>query len=138
MTQFCSDAKFIKEKLQVEPMYNLHGIVNHYGTLGFGHYVSYTQNPFDGKWYRYDDLIREQVAEEDLHKESAYLLFYVRKDLASKELDQVFPNIENEYFAGKPIKLNGLDGFVTENVTPGKSKKVEIKLKSNPKRSIVA
>lgn len=119
-------------------MYDLHGIVNHYGTLGFGHYVCYTKNPFDAKWYRYDDLIREEVSEEHIHKESAYLLFYVRKDLESKELEQVYPNIEHDYFAGKPIKLNGQDGFVTENVTPGKSKKVEVKLKNNPMTSTVS
>ena len=78
LTAFCSDASFIRETLQIEPLYNLHGIVNHYGTLGFGHYVSFTRNPFDQKWYRYDDLNREEVQEEELHKESAYLLFYVR------------------------------------------------------------
>ena len=74
------------DKLQVETSYNLHGVVNHYGTLGFGHYVSFTKNPFDGKWYRYDDLYRDEVGEDELHKDSAYLLFYIRKDVESKDL----------------------------------------------------
>ena len=64
----------------------MHGVVNHYGTLGFGHYVSFTKNPFDGKWYRYDDLYRDEVGEDELHKDSAYLLFYIRKDVESKDL----------------------------------------------------
>jgi hypothetical protein len=55
--------------------------VNHYGSLGFGHYVSFAKNPFNEKFYKYDDLSREEVSEEAIHKESAYLLFYVRKDL---------------------------------------------------------
>ena len=83
-TQFCSDAKFLKDTLDVQPVYDLHGIVNHYGTLGFGHYVSFVKNQFDEKWYRYDDLSREEVSEDQLHKESAYLLFYIRKDLHEK------------------------------------------------------
>jgi len=55
--------------------------VNHYGSLGFGHYVSFAKNSFNEKFYKYDDLSREEVSEEAIHKESAYLLFYVRKDL---------------------------------------------------------
>ena len=86
MTQFMSDAEFVKKELQIEPSYNLHGVVNHYGHLGFGHYVSYTKNPFDQKWYRYDDLSREEVDEKQINKESAYLLFYVRKDIEAKTL----------------------------------------------------
>ena len=80
--------------------------MNHYGQLGFGHYVSYTKNPFEDKWYRYDDLYREEVNENQINKESAYLLFYVRKDMESKDLSQVMPDIEKDYFVGKPIKIN--------------------------------
>ena len=92
------------ETLGVEAKYDLHGIVNHYGTLGFGHYISFTRNPFDNKWYKYDDLNREEVPEEKIHKESAYLLFYIRKDVLEQSLNQVIPNIESDLFPGKPIK----------------------------------
>ena len=93
----------------------MHGVVNHFGTLGFGHYVSYTRNPFDDKWYRYDDLYREEVTEDKINKDSAYLLFYIRKDVENKELQAIMPNIETDYFAGKPIKLSNTEGFVVEN-----------------------
>ena len=116
--------------------------MNHYGQLGFGHYVSYTRNPFEEKWYRYDDLNREEVNEDQINKESAYLLFYVRKDLDTKELSQVMPNIEKDHFAGKPIKINNQDGFVMENpvIQTGqqssargrKDNSIVIKLKSQP------
>lgn len=46
--------------------------------MTYGHYTSVVRNPFDRKWYRYDDNLREEVAEEDLSKENAYILFYVR------------------------------------------------------------
>ena len=115
--------KFLREELKVDaPLYDLHGMVNHYGTLGFGHYVSYTKNHFDEKWYRYDDLYREEVSEDQLHKASAYLLFYVRKDIALKNLAQVMPDIEREYFPGKPVKLQQNDGFIVENQTTKTSK----------------
>lgn len=90
---FCTDTKFLKETFEIEPIYDLHGIVNHYGTLGFGHYVSFVKNQFDGKWYKYDDLGREEVTEDKLHKESAYILFYLRKDVENKDVSQVMPHI---------------------------------------------
>ena len=67
-----------------------------------------------------------------MHKDSAYLLFYLRKDVEGKNLAQVFPNIQSDYFVGKPVKLQGSDGFVTGNPTKGGGKKIEIKLKSQP------
>lgn len=86
ISQFVSDPGFIKKYFNIEPTYNLHGIVNHFGQLGFGHYVSYTRNHFEDKWYRYDDLYREEVNENKINKESAYLLFYIRKDMETKDL----------------------------------------------------
>lgn len=111
--------------------------MNHYGTLGFGHYVCYTKNPFDGKWYRYNDLVREEVTEEELHKEAAYLLFYIRKDVDGRELESLFPNIEKDVFIGKPVKVNGKDGFITDDNAPGKGRNVEVKLKNNPQKVTV-
>lgn len=113
-------------------------MVNHYGTLGFGHYVSFTRNPFDSKWYRYDDLNREEVSEDQLDKESAYLLFYVRRDIETKTLSQVLPNIESEFFAGKPVKMNNMDGFVTQTPTAGGGSQVTVKLKGSASSSVVS
>lgn len=59
----------------------------------------------------------------------------MRKDLETKDLNQVMPNIEREFFTGKPVKMNNLDGFVTvgSSATPGGNSgnnQVTIKLKS--------
>ena len=106
-------------------------MVNHYGTLGFGHYISFTKNAFDGKWYKYDDLNREEVSEEKLHKESAYLLFYIRKDVLDKGLMDVVPNIETDYFPGKPIHTkSNTEGFVIKHVKKGE-KTMNVKIKSD-------
>lgn len=42
-------------KLDISSKYDLTGFIIHTGTLTMGHYVSIVKNPFDGKWYLYDD-----------------------------------------------------------------------------------
>ena len=80
MEQYTPSSKFTPDH-DISTQYDLHGIVNHYGTLGFGHYVSFVKNHFDQTWYKYDDNTRQEVKEEQLEKESAYLLFSIRKDV---------------------------------------------------------
>ena len=48
------------------------------------------------------------------------------------------PNIEDEYFAGKPVKFQNAEGFVVENQTNLASKKIIIKLRNNPMPSTVS
>jgi ubiquitin C-terminal hydrolase len=63
--------------------YDLYGIINHYGSLSFGHYISTIKNFDENQWYQYDDSHRTQISEDQIQKEAAYILFYVRKDLQS-------------------------------------------------------
>ena len=110
---YFADLKFATKELGIKTQYDLHGVVNHFGTLGFGHYVSFVKNPFDEKWYKYDDTNREQVSEDKIHKESAYLLFYVRRDLAGQSITNIVPQLQHDFFPGKPIKTKrGKSGFV--------------------------
>jgi len=44
-------------------------------------------------WYQYDDSSVNQVAESKIHSLNAYILFYKRKDLASKPLDKIYRSI---------------------------------------------
>lgn len=129
IANFTTDTTFLKQKLDIEAKYDLHGVVNHYGTLGFGHYVSFTKNPYDNKWYKYDDQTREEIKEEQIHKESAYILFYLRKDMKGKDIEAFFPNINTAMFPGRPVKTHtGLEGFVITNKDKGKDQ-VEVKVK---------
>lgn len=64
-----------KEKI----LYDLVGVSNHYGNVGFGHYTAYCQNPFDQKWYDFDDTSVTEIEEKSIVTEAAYLLFYHRK-----------------------------------------------------------
>jgi ubiquitin carboxyl-terminal hydrolase 4/11/15 len=36
-------------------MYDLYGVVNHYGSMGAGHYTAYCQNFLNKKWYEFND-----------------------------------------------------------------------------------
>jgi hypothetical protein len=90
-------------------------MINHYGTLSFGHYISIVKNQYDSKWYKYDDSFCMPIQEDQIRKEDAYILFYIRKDLQSKQLEQVFPSIQKDFFPGKPVTTANGEGYVVEN-----------------------
>ncbi|BFZ59661.1 hypothetical protein YB2330_000675 [Saitoella coloradoensis] len=60
-------------------VYDLFGVVNHFGGLGGGHYTSYTKNFHDGKFYNFDDSHVSPVDEDRIVTPAAYLLFYRRR-----------------------------------------------------------
>ncbi|CAD8067833.1 unnamed protein product [Paramecium sonneborni] len=81
--------EFVKDSLDQSVkncQYFLCGIVNHSGTLYGGHYTADSKNPFNQKWYRYNDSdvreidIKQQRYDTD-GSSSPYILFYARKSL---------------------------------------------------------
>lgn len=60
-------------------LYDLYGIVNHYGTLSKGHYTA-TVKSEDGTWIAYDDEKPLKVKEKDVSTRSAYLAFFKRSN----------------------------------------------------------
>ncbi|CAD8150879.1 unnamed protein product [Paramecium octaurelia] len=81
--------KFIQDSLDQSTkncQYSLCGIVNHSGTLYGGHYTADSLNPFNLKWYRYNDSdVREIDVKQQRYdtdgSSSPYILFYARKSL---------------------------------------------------------
>jgi len=72
------------------------------------------------------------IPESSINKESAYILFYIRKDVASKQLSQIFPNIESDIFVGKPvITRDNKQGFVAK-VVEGHGFEVKLKNSDTP------
>merc|ERR1712032_144433 len=58
--------------------YKLYAVVNHSGTLGFGHYTAYGrvgEGP-DRQWYHFDDSTVTRADEADVISKAAYILFY--------------------------------------------------------------
>ena len=73
--------------------------------------MSINKNPYNGKWYKYDDQFRIEIPESQIAKENAYILFYIRKDVIDKKLSDIFPSI-NQIFPGKPVQTKFGEGFV--------------------------
>jgi ubiquitin carboxyl-terminal hydrolase 4/11/15 len=60
--------------------YDLYAVSYHIGNTGGGHYIAYTKNPRNNKWYKYDDSRYREVLDEEigkeLYNEGSYVLFY--------------------------------------------------------------
>mmetsp|Transcript_4478 Transcript_4478/g.9340 ORF Transcript_4478/g.9340 Transcript_4478/m.9340 type:complete len:189 (+) Transcript_4478:105-671(+) len=74
----------------VSPLYDLFGVVHHYGRMGYGHYTSCcrswtggepgAQGEMDEEWWSFDDGAVEKVKDADeIVNKHAYMLFYRRK-----------------------------------------------------------
>ena len=60
-------------------VYDLFGVVNHYGNTGGGHYIARAKHPIRNKWCTYDDSRFSLENEERIVDDSAYVLFYRQK-----------------------------------------------------------
>jgi len=81
---------YIIGPIETPPIYDLCALMNHSGSLVAGHYTAYTKYRQDGKWYCFDDEDVREVHEVDLISEKAYVLFYVRKDVAWTAINELF------------------------------------------------
>ena len=70
----------INKKNKETNKYDLFGVVNHHGSLEYGHYTAFCKNYHDHKWYEYNDRIVKKIPpenEEDIIvNKFAYVLFY--------------------------------------------------------------
>ena len=57
LSNYVQDFKFLASQ-DISCQYDLMGVINHYGSLTYGHYVSICKNPYDNQWYKYDDQLR--------------------------------------------------------------------------------
>ncbi len=55
-------------------IYNLYAVVNHSGGMNGGHYYAYCKN--GGSWYNFNDSQIQQINENQLVTNNAYILFY--------------------------------------------------------------
>lgn len=60
-------------------LYDCIGVINHYGSMSFGHYTAYAKN--GDNWYTYDDsTVTKMSNPQDIVTEAAYVIFYKRRD----------------------------------------------------------
>uniref|UniRef100_A0A3P8WZE7 ubiquitinyl hydrolase 1 n=1 Tax=Cynoglossus semilaevis TaxID=244447 RepID=A0A3P8WZE7_CYNSE len=60
-------------------LYDLYAVCNHHGTMQGGHYTAQCKNSIDGQWYCFDDSDVNAISEDEVCKNTAYILFYQRR-----------------------------------------------------------
>lgn len=70
--------------------YQLVGLIQHIGSMGGGHYISYCRHkrkPQD--WYEFDDMQVSQVSAEQVERAEPYVLFYQRTPSKGSKHDRL-------------------------------------------------
>jgi hypothetical protein len=67
-------------------LYDLYAIVHHQGALSGGHYVASLKSNIDGQWRLFNDAQVYEIHSRDVVDSSAYILFYIRRDVKDAEL----------------------------------------------------
>eukprot|EP00558_Chaetoceros_sp_UNC1202_P001742 CAMPEP_0197261454 /NCGR_PEP_ID=MMETSP1429-20130617/84556_1 /TAXON_ID=49237 /ORGANISM="Chaetoceros sp., Strain UNC1202" /LENGTH=102 /DNA_ID=CAMNT_0042725723 /DNA_START=562 /DNA_END=870 /DNA_ORIENTATION=- len=72
---------------EIPAAYDLFGVVNHYGRMGFGHYNAFArrwnEHRIEDDWNLFDDsAVRNDITKENVVSNAAYLLFYRRRTFA--------------------------------------------------------
>ena len=71
--------KYIKENNNLNYIYDIYAVCEHYGSRYGGHYTAICKN-YDGNWYSYDDSDCSPAEEKEVCSKNAYVLFYRRRD----------------------------------------------------------
>lgn len=78
--------------------YTLYAVVNHYGSLGGGHYTAYarmpggTGGPADN-WHSFDDSHVSSIRADEVCSPAAYVLFYRRTSAATADAPDLVPQL---------------------------------------------
>ena len=65
--QLCKDSEF---------NYELYGVINHIGSLEFGHYFTFIKKLNNKKWIEYNDSVVKEI--DQLDCTNAYCLIYIK------------------------------------------------------------
>ena len=135
-----------------ELKYDLFGVINHYGSMNYGHYTSFCKNIHDKKWYECNDkTVNEILPEKEYEKivnPNAYILFYREQNCDKIKWDNIY-NKKYEDINENNLKQFGQD-FIYENIpkenkiqlieneisSEEKIKKIDLDLKADESREI--
>lgn len=68
--------------LNKEPLiYDLVGVINHFGSMNFGHYLAFAKNSLTGQWYEFNDSSVSKISTDSVCSNAAYVLFYRLRSL---------------------------------------------------------
>lgn len=81
-----ADIQELMDDGRSEMLYDLYGVVHHQGALSGGHYVASLKSELDGQWRLFNDAQIYEIHSRDVVDASAYILFYIRRDVAKAQL----------------------------------------------------
>ena len=68
-----------------EPLiYDLIGVINHYGSMNFGHYIAFALNSQNDQWYEFNDSSVSAISPDTVCSSNAYVLFYKKRGFCSE------------------------------------------------------
>ena len=73
-----------------ESLYDLYAVVHHHGALSTGHYVASLKSEIDGRWRLFNDAQVYDIATNNVVDATAYILFYVRRDIPQSNLHDIW------------------------------------------------
>jgi len=73
-----------------ESLYDLYAVVHHHGALSTGHYVASLKSEIDGRWRLFNDAQVYDIATNNVVDATAYILFYVRRDIPQSNLQDIW------------------------------------------------
>lgn len=102
-------------------VYDLYGVVNHSGSLGFGHYTAMCFNEIEEKWHNFNDSMVSEVKPQDLDQDlvtpRAYVLFYARRG---------FECADQEDFNGIKVSSTGAADWLFKKAKEARDKEEEM------------
>ena len=60
-------------------LYKLYSIVNHFGSLDFGHYNCFVKLKINNFWYEFNETAINIIGETLIDKSHAYCLYYIKE-----------------------------------------------------------
>lgn len=94
-----------------ESLYDLYAVVHHLGALSGGHYVASIKSEKDGKWRIFNDAQVTEISSRDIVDASAYILFYLRRDVRHIKLEDLW---ETSSRMGEGLTEDQIDKLVKE------------------------
>ena len=121
------DALFFDEDsdLPKSTVYDLYAVVNHYGSMGGGHYTAYAKHAESGSWHSYDDSTCRPIDVNSVQESNAgYVLFYKRKDFEMhRPMSRVDLSLDEEEGGGGGGNNHHNDFFGQQNAKRGRERR---------------
>jgi len=108
-TETSSEVPLSSDDGRSEMLYDLYGVVHHQGALSTGHYVASLKSDLDGQWRLFNDAQIYEIHNRDVVDSSAYILFYIRRDVKDARLSDYWDTSARE---GSGVSEQDMEKFL--------------------------